>query len=53
MMNVQEIIWRSTVYADMVDHIPHEDVSIFTKELDDAVMQICAEWGVDGTHNSK
>jgi hypothetical protein len=46
------IVWRSTLYEDMVTHIPHEDLNILCKELDDAVQRICTEWNVDGTENS-
>jgi hypothetical protein len=52
MASVDVIVWRSTLYEDMVTHIPHEDLNILCKELDDAVQRICTEWNVDGTENS-
>jgi hypothetical protein len=52
MASVDVIVWRSTLYEDMVQHIPHENLNILCKELDDAVQRVCAEWNVDGTENS-
>ena len=42
-----KVIWKSSVTKDMVKGMSEEDIEALVEELNDAVMRVCEEMGVE------
>jgi len=45
---MEKIIWSSTVTADMIGMLSEDEKASLIESLDDAVMQVCEDFGIEG-----
>ena len=41
-------VWESSITAEMVKDLDHKEVEVLIADLDDAVMLVCQDFGLEG-----
>jgi hypothetical protein len=43
----EEVVWQSTITAGMVKHLSHSDIEALSDELNDAIVAVCNDFGIE------